>query len=79
MTLNSVLFPILVHNLEKCTFCRYISIFTASTHSKNQHHNLRTPFGDTPFISLTRSKHLNTEIYRGLAYTGEGDSYSDLN
>ena len=33
---------VLVQNPETCTFCRYISIFPASTHSKNQQHHSTT-------------------------------------
>ena len=37
MTLNYVLCPILVQNLEKCTFSGYISILPASTHRYKKH------------------------------------------
>ena len=42
MTLNYVLYPILVQNLEKCSFWSFISISPASTHSDEQHHHLTT-------------------------------------
>ena len=63
----------------KVSFCRYISIFPASTHSDNQQHHLTTPFDDTPFISNPHSKHLKTDLYQGSADFGEGGRDSDLN
>ena len=42
MTLNYLLCHISVQNLENFTFCRYIYILPASTHSNKQRHYLTT-------------------------------------
>ena len=41
MTLNYVLYPILVQNSKKCSFWRFISSYPASTHSDKQQHHSR--------------------------------------
>ena len=74
MTLNYVLCPILVKNLEKCTFWRYIYISHASTHSDDQQHHLTT-------LQLYHLHTENIEVcgsIRGRTIVAKGYCDSDL-
>ena len=72
MTLNYVLYPILMQISKKYLFWRFISIHPASTHSNEQHRHVTT----LPLISS--SDHLKTGLYQGSADRCEGDRNFDL-
>ena len=74
MALNYILFPILVQNLEKCTF---LGIYLFSLHQHTATSNIIIQ-QHSIYINSTQ-EHWKKELYRGLSYTGEGDRNSDLN
>ena len=75
MTLNYVLYPILVQNTEKCIYLKVNIYFPCI----NTQRRATAPFDEIPVISPLQRKLWTTGIYQGSADCCEGYRESDLN